>query len=492
MRPYVALSALFVLSRAGLDAAGLEFHFALDWMWLSDPGDLRNRLVETLYYFHAFPPGMDALTGLLLKAGGSHASTLAHGLFGALGLVLVNAFFYCCRAVGLSTRAAFAVALAFVLTPATIYFEHLYLYDWPVTACLALVAVLFHKGMLRPTPVVWSVLFGLCTIIGLTRSTFHLVWFAAVVALALTLVDRRARRTVAAAAIIPAALLLALYTKNLLVFGDFTASTFAPTAYSVATVGRLPPAVRDAWMAEGAISSFAGVNVYAWPRDYAPFVHGRERPGWPPQLTRLEQVQVHAANFNHWWLLEANRARKHDALVYLQRRPLDYLATVAEGLRQMFGPSTVWHPYDDAPVSPHARHRLVLGWYESLYNRLLHRFPLAPVGVYVLFPIAFVWSGFHVWTLRRSADGEQRARAALLALCTMQMSYVIAASTMLTYREWSRYRYPIEWMMWLTAAALAASVARRRADVPAVGPRSAGEAALGPAGLLRAVFTQAS
>ena len=59
-------------------------------MWLSDPADLRDRLLETLYYCHAFPPGMNLLTGLLLKLGGFHAATLALATFWALGLVIVN------------------------------------------------------------------------------------------------------------------------------------------------------------------------------------------------------------------------------------------------------------------------------------------------------------------------------------------------------------------------------------------------------------------
>ena len=73
-------------------------------MWLADPADLRGRLAETLFYLHAFPPGMNALTGMLLKLGGSPA--LAYALFLVLGVVLVNALFYLCRALRFSTQGA--------------------------------------------------------------------------------------------------------------------------------------------------------------------------------------------------------------------------------------------------------------------------------------------------------------------------------------------------------------------------------------------------
>lgn len=94
-------------------------------MWLSDPADLRDRLLETIYHFHAFPPGMDLVTGVLLKLGGSHAATLALVTFWAVGLVLVNSLFYLSRVSGLSTRVALGMAVAFSLLPQSIYFEHL-------------------------------------------------------------------------------------------------------------------------------------------------------------------------------------------------------------------------------------------------------------------------------------------------------------------------------------------------------------------------------
>jgi len=81
LRAHAWLNALFVISRAALVLAGLRFSFSLDWMWLSDPGDLRERWLETLWYFHAFPPGMNALTGVLLKIDEANAAA-CRGEFG--------------------------------------------------------------------------------------------------------------------------------------------------------------------------------------------------------------------------------------------------------------------------------------------------------------------------------------------------------------------------------------------------------------------------
>ncbi|MCC7178763.1 MAG: hypothetical protein IT177_10265 [Acidobacteria bacterium] len=466
VRAHVWLSVFYALSRAALWLAGLPFRFDLDWMWLADPGDLRDRLLETLYYFHAFPPGMDFLTGILLKLGGARPESMALGLFWAMGLVLVNALFVLGRATGLSTRAAFGLALAFALTPPAIYFEHLYLYEWPVTTMLCVAAACFHRGVRTGSTGAWAAFFGLCAAIGLTRSTFHLVWFALMMGAALWAAGRQCRHRVLGAAAIPAALLVALYLKNLIVFGAFAASTFGPASFHLVTVDRLPRDVRDQWIRDGLLSPFAAISAYAPPREYARFFATPDLPGWPPQVTRLEHVAVRAPNFNHWWLIEVHRARSADVRRYLRERWFEYPATVLTGLGDYFGPSTSWHPRAGLPGAPHAGHRALLGVYESAYNRTLHTFPFAPVGVYVLLPVILVWAARIAWSLLRQGDRGARARGAVLAFLVLQVLYVTAASTMLTFLESSRYRFQVEPLIWvLTAACVADAWTRYRGSL---------------------------
>ncbi len=106
------------MSRLILYFAGLRFNFSLDWMWLSDPADLQDRLLQTIYYFHAFPPGMDLLSGILLKLGGAHAATLAQLTFWVCGLVLVSSLYYLARAAGLSAPVSFVVVVRVLVAPA--------------------------------------------------------------------------------------------------------------------------------------------------------------------------------------------------------------------------------------------------------------------------------------------------------------------------------------------------------------------------------------
>lgn len=468
MRAHVLVTLFYVLSRALLDRAGLPFSFALDWMWLADPADLRDRLYTTLLHFHAFPPGANALTGLLLKAAGTQAGLAAHALFFAFGVIVVNALVALGRALALPAWGAAVVTILFMLMPATIYFEHLYHYEWPVTMLLLTGAVLWHQGVARPGLAVWSACFGVCALIVITRSTFHFVWFAAVVILAAFFSGRRAWRSIGLAALAPAAFILCVYGKNLWLFGEFAASTFGPASLTLVTTAQLPAATRAAWIADGVLSPLAEVSVYAPPRAYARFFTSADRPGWPPAVTRLDHVSVNAPNFNHWWLLEVHRRRRGDVIEYLRRRPGDYARHVVAGVGQLFRPSTRWHPRDGTDASPHAGHRGLLGQYETAFARVMHGPPLAPFGVYVMLPPILAWALARGWRLRRAPPrGCARAEGALLWLCAFQIGWVVAASTMLTALEWPRYRYQVEWAIWLLAAAAASALVREvaaRAD----------------------------
>jgi hypothetical protein len=451
-REYAVVSLAFLSSRLVLSSLGLQFNFSLDWMWLSDPADLQNRLLQTIYYFHAFPPGMDLFTGILLKLGGTHAALLAQITFWIFGLVLVNSIFYLVRASGLSARVAFIVAIAFSLLPQSIYFEYLYLYEEPIAALLCLSVVLFHSALTRESFRLWLAFFAVCAVIGVTRSTFHLLWFAVMLGLGLWFSTPRDRRHILTAAAAPAALVVGLYVKNLIVFGTFSAFTYGPSSYAHVTVSHLTPETKEQWVHEGRLSPFSALSPYAGPREYLQVFSGTPPTNWPSQLTDLDRPTVHAPNFNHWVILEANRGRNADALYYLRTQPLDYAATVLEGLRDFFSASTEWHPYTGTERSPHYQHRQVLGGYESIVNRMVHSFPVAPVGLYVFLPLVMIWTALHAWRLVRSIDAAARARGAMLGLCLLNIAYVVGISSAFTFLEESRYRYQAESLIWVTTA----------------------------------------
>jgi hypothetical protein len=323
---------------------------------------------------------------------------------------------------------------------------------------LCLAAVFFETAVRRQSFWPWFGFFLTGAVIGVTRSTFHLVWFIAMMGLGACFVETHARRSMLRAACVPAALLLGLYAKNFVVFGVFEAYSSGPASYQIVTTWRLPPETRNTWIREGRLSPFAAVGPDAGPREFLPLFAVSENAKWPAQLNVLDRPSVNAPNFNHWFFLEANAGKRRDALYTVRERPLDYVATVGVGFRDMFSASTEWHPHDKTGLSPHNEHRRVLGRYERLYNRAVHSFPVAPFGVYVVLPLVMVGG---LWQLKSSLAASGRpanGRAALLCFLLFNIAYVVAVSSMFTFRESSRYRYQIEPMMWLTAAVSVALV----------------------------------
>lgn len=456
-REHAGLSAAFLISRILLHFFGLRMHLELGWMFLADPTELDARLLETAAYFHVFPPGMNLLTGVLLKLAPEHLAALAQTLFMGVGLVLANAFYYLCRRL-LARRPALAVTLAFCVTPQCLFFEHLYLYTELVACLLCVSCALFHHASRRGALGSWLALFLVCAAIGWLRSTFHLAWFVAVVMLAAWLHPAQ-RRRIALASLGPFLLLGALYVKNWAIFGVFASSSWLGGNLSQVTVARMPKAEREAWQREGKLSPYAGISVFAGPERYARFFPEQRLEGMPDSVNRLDRPSVGAPNYNHWWLYEVNRARGEDALTYVRERPFAYLETVASGVSALFSPSTTWHPVK-GDENPHAEHRRVLGGYERLYNGLVHEGFLAPVGFYAFLPLVLGLSWWKALGWRRSGKGRVAARASTLCFASFQVLYVAAVSSLVTYGEASRFRYQVEALIWLLAITAVVALGR--------------------------------
>jgi len=450
-REHVLLSVAFLGVRLVLAARGLRYDFELNWMFLSDPVDLTLRPFDCVYYFHAYPPGMNLLASAVLLLGGAHAGLLAELSFWALGLVLVNSLLYLGRALGLRSRTAFGLALVFSIVTQAIYLEHVFLYEHVVAALLTLAAALLHASVKRPESRAAFGFFAACAVIGWFRSSFHLVWFAGMLALAGYFVPAKKRRAVLVRAAPAAALLVALYLKNWALFGVFGATSAAGGNLTHVTVDRLTPEDRAAFIASGKISPLAGLHVYAGPAEYLPYFTLRE-DGRSPVLDRLERPTFHSPNFNHPLMIDVMKRRRDDALAYLRARPFEYAHTVELGLEQFFGPTTEWHPHDKRPDSPHYGHDRVLGGYADFYNRIVHRLFLAPVGLYALLPIFLVLPVVRLRRTFRSRVRHRRARAALLAFAFVNLGYVAVTSALFTIGESARYRYQVEPLIWLLVA----------------------------------------
>lgn len=464
---YLPMLLVFAATRLVVRALGLTFHLDLGWMFLSDPAALKSRLLETVFYFHAFAPGTNLLTGILLALAPSHLQAAAAVVFFVSGYALLVSLFHLAQGLGLRSGWALLLSLSFSLAPQSIYFENLYLYTHLCTSLVCAAAVLFARALRLGTWRAWFAFYLPCAVLGWLYTTFHIAWFCMMVAAGLALAAPKTRHRVLLGAVLPGLLITSLYLKNYLVFGVFGATTWGGANLTLATTHRMQPALRERWIREGKLSPYAAISVFAPPDQYLRFFPPDLHFPWPG-TNELWRPTVREPNYNHGLFLAVNRQRREDSVALIEARPLDYLGTVlGKNLPALFSSSTHWYPREDSPRAPHFQHRRALGGYERLYDTLVHRFPLPGVGLYALLPLFCVWAGFSVWRGCRSSDAALERRAALLGFCLFQVCFVVAASCAFTSQEASRYRYGVEPFIWAIVAAgvLAAreSLTRRRA-----------------------------
>src|SRR5205814_4716433 len=122
--------------------------------------------------------------------------------------------------------------------------------------------------------------FSVIAVVVLSRSIFHLVWLL-VVAGTIMLLRRRQWKQVAAAAAVPIALCVGLYTKNLVQFGTFTGSSCLGLNLERVTTFRLAEAERRVLVRQGRLSRYALLNPYFLPLTTPDAFAGRTPTGVP-------------------------------------------------------------------------------------------------------------------------------------------------------------------------------------------------------------------
>jgi hypothetical protein len=312
---------IFAVSRAAYFLAGVRFdasslpvahHFL-------DPELLRTRLIESLFYLHSQPPLFNLFLGLVLKVSGHHYPAVFAECYEGMGLGLYVALFALMRRVRVSRTAALGLSTLFMLSPSFVLYEHYLFYDLPLTALLTASCLAFYGVLQRQTfwRAVWF--FTLLLLLCLLRSMYHLAYFTMVAAAVLALRWHSGHRIMAAAAV-PLALVVGLYTKNYLLFGEFSASSWAGMNLSGVTVRALPLSERKEMVVEGKLSPLAMVPrlspLNAYPARY------RRVPGFPdiPAL-REERKTTGADNLNHLAYIAISRQYLRDALYVARHRP---------------------------------------------------------------------------------------------------------------------------------------------------------------------------
>ncbi len=477
------IAVVFVLTRAAAAVAGVRFDATpLDFFWQYAPENLlRHDFVRTIWWFHAQPPAFNVFLGAVLQLPDGLRVPVFAAAFLLCGLVIAVGGYLLAVELGVGRGVAAGVTLVVACSPAALVYENQLFYPYPVAALLITTFGAFAWYLRTGRTVAAVVLCGTSASLVLTRASFHLVWFVALVVAAWAARPDTRRRLLAVAAL-PLLVVGGWYVKNWVQFDTFSSSSWLGMNFARVVRNDVPPAELP--------------GILQTPPFSAPEAYGADKrpPTGVAVLDQRRKVEGEP-NYNHIVYLDASAEYLDEALTYTREHPGEYLRAVGTSLRLYFAPPT------DQPVVQ--SNLWEISDYDRLYNRVVgwqprhYYFPLpgAPdADRYAPDALDVSWSSIVAYAIALAAlplTIVRRWRARIgdpvrvwtIAVASATVWASIATGTLLELGENSRYRVETDMLVAVLAAALLSVVLRRlrTPSITATAPTAASTASDGSA-----------
>jgi hypothetical protein len=448
---------LFVLSRLGYYLLGVRFDARpiLHYYQFVDPELLKHRLIESMFYLHVQPPGWNIYNGIALKLFPQSYPIALHIAHLLMGLGICWLIYYLMRVLKVSRWIAFVLAAWFSVSPGVVLFENYLLYEYVVGFLLvAAAACLWRYAALNSVP--WLLLFCVLLLaLVLFRNMFHLIYVLAILAVLIYLFKGRSRSILLAGAL-PLIIILGLYTKNWILFGSFSGSTWLGMNMDTITAHELTSKEAHDLVNRGVISPVSLLDIGTPIEHYRPYIRMPARIGVPV----LDEcvTSTGATNFNCAAFLQVQRAYTRDGLALLRHYPVVYLRSLEAAWFTYFLPAgdfpffdlnrpriraidrfwnvTFFGQFEDSSDRKHLRRLADRGARASL---VLH------TGVFLLMGLPALWIWGVVYLARGVRRGTiDRASGILIGFLLFNIAYLTAVANLLSTFENNRYRFPID------------------------------------------------
>ncbi len=455
---------LFVASRAAFFLAGVYFDASplLFFHQFIDPHLLRTDLLVSVYWFHAQPPLFNLYVGLVLKAFGTHSIVAFAVSYLILGGTLTATLVLLMRRLGVDSLLATVLTVLFVASPASILYENWLFTTYPIAVLLALAALFVHRFATSGRTVDATIAFSAMAVVALMRPLYHLLWIAVSLVLLFAALPASRRRALLAGAVVPLALVLGLYARNAIAFGDFSASSWLGMNMARITTMNIPPSQRSQMVRSRELSPVAMIPPFSPLSDYLPLMTDTMHSPIPVLGDEVKSTSY--PNFNNLNYLVISHAYFDDAIHVITTRPGVYVEGIGTAWLNYFIPaSDYWFQ------NPNRRS---IYWYDRIVNwasgQVVPRDDIARSGgfwhiafskllacglVLIVVITASIVFGI-VESIRRWKSGSSdRAWISTVAWISFTILFASVVGNMLDTGENNRFRFELDPMI-LTLAAL--------------------------------------
>lgn len=444
-----AVILIFCVSRIAFHWAGVRFDatpLSNYWQYV-DPNLLRHDLLRSLYYLHSQPPLYNLFLGIVLKLSpGGWTDAAFASAYSLIGLLIGLCLYRLLARLGVGPLTSLLTTTLFLVMPASILYENYLFYTYP-SALLLIASILAFARMVDAFSFIRGLaFFSVLAALIYTRSLFQVEWFAVLLIFSVWVLPGH-RRGVLLAAALPLLIVLALYAKNAVLFGQPATSSWLGISLAKVSTMQLPQAEREHMVRNDELSRLALIKPFGGPDAYPRFTGNAPVTG-EPVLDRRRKADG-SINFNYIAYLAIAQQYKRDALTVIKTRPGVYLRTMANAWREFFRPSS------DYPFLQANRARIE-PW-TRVGNRYIAGQPHYPpdpgfafagwetVGFAVLagFALCVLYGAGRLWTAC-VRPARASAATATLALMWLDIVYVSVIGNAFEIDENQRFRFVID------------------------------------------------
>ena len=447
--PYAAVILVFAASRL-VYRFGLHIQFdsspVYEFIQYINPWFVEHDFLRSLLYLHQQAPLQNLLTGGCIRLFGTPAAfTVLQGIYVALGLATILGMLHCMLRLGAARPIATVCAALYAASPVTVFYENWLLYHAPVAALLtlSLVALLryYRTGTFGAGLLFYS-LFGTASLFYAMLNPLLLVAVTLVLLARPPSADRRCdspRVRMLLALSIPLCVLGLDRARTQVLVGHSQGGAFLWVNLAVKTFYEMRPAEQEVLVRRGLIPIPPRAAFLLIP----PSTYGALRIPHPPtgvplldmESTPDGSVNPHALGI----VLVAEKYYKEEAIVLLRYAPDAYWRSVLQALTQGYFWSAL--DYDE---TLHSDNRNTLRRLEKKTDILL--WPDGngvPRLVVMALPMTLLYGAYRVLGARALLESE-RSAVAVISCMLVVITYVTLATTLVSYGDFSRYRFNVD------------------------------------------------